>query len=88
MPRIFVKTIDCGCVIKTILCGIQPASDSKLNLLGSKMYILGSHDYFTICCDCKKKYNLDDDDPLYDMWLNDNITDEYGFAGWQELKKK
>ena len=49
-----------------------------------------NNQFFCKCCNytTSRKYNLDDDDPLYDMWLNDNITDEYGFAGWQELKKK
>lgn len=45
------------------------------------MYLLGGHNHYTIC----DKYKQDED-TLYDMWMNDNLTNELEYAGWKEDK--
>ena len=47
------------------------------------MYFLGGHKHLTIC-DKYKQYEENGNDTLYDMWLNENITNELGYAGWKE----
>lgn len=78
MPRIFSKSKECGCVVKTILCGIQDTPNGK-------MYLLGSHDHIVICSNCQKYEQDGDNDSLHDMWMNDNMTNEFGYGGWKEL---
>ena len=78
MVKLFIKTKNCGCVIKAISFDIKNTSDSK-------MYLLGSHDHLTICDICKK-IEENDEDTLHDMWLKDNITNDNGYADWKEFK--
>ena len=61
-----------GCIIKTISGG------SKITDKG-KMYLLCGHNYFNICDKCKY-----DEDTLYNMWKNDNLTNDLEYAGWKE----
>jgi hypothetical protein len=51
-----------------------------------KMYLIGGHKHFNICVNCKQDED-NDNDTLYDMWMNDNITNELEYAGWKENKK-
>lgn len=44
--------------------------------------MLGGHDHLTICDICKKKKDCNKD-ILYDMWINDNITNNFRYAGWR-----
>jgi hypothetical protein len=78
MLKIFIKTKNSGCGIKALKFGIKNTTDGK-------MYLLGSHDHLTICDICKKNEE-NDEDTLHDMWLNDNITNDYGYADWKEYK--
>jgi len=71
----FIKTKDCGCVIIAIVCDVKKNSDSK-------MYILGGHNHLSICDICKKMED-EDVDTLYDMWINDNMTNDFGYAEWK-----
>jgi hypothetical protein len=59
MPRKYIKTKDCGCVIIATSCGIKNNSDSK-------MYMLGGHKHLIICDTCKKME--DDDDTLWKLY--------------------
>lgn len=71
---IYIKTKDCGCVIKAFAYRVQ-------NKPNGKMYRLGGHDHLTICDICKKKESCNKD-TLYDMWINDNVTNDFKYAGW------
>ena len=76
MPVTFLKTKACGCIVRTIVCGINK----------DKMFLIAGHKHVIICEKCK----LDEengDDTLYDMWTNDNITDRFGFNEWIEENK-
>ena len=71
-----MKTKSCGCVVKTTSVGIKMI-DNKV------LYMIGGHDHIKIC----EKSNEDDAndvDTLYDMWMNDNMTDGSGNDGWKE----
>ena len=59
----------------TICCGIK-----------DKIYELGGHTHFTICNKCKQ-YEENDKDTLYEMWNNDNITDDFKYADWEKEEK-
>ena len=48
------------------------------------MYCLGGHNHYTICDKCKQDEETGDD-TLYDMWINDNVTNDLGYAGWKDL---
>ena len=76
MPRLYIKTKDCGCNIIAIACGVV-SNNSEC-----KMYTLGGHKHLTICDICKKMED-DDEDTLYDMWINDNKTNDFGYAEWK-----
>jgi hypothetical protein len=78
MPNLFRKIKECGCVVKAILCRIE-ITDS------SHMYILGGHKRYVICDKCKRDEKTCND-TIYDMWMNDNITNRSGYAGWKEEK--
>jgi hypothetical protein len=80
MPKQYIKTKDCGCVIKTISCGIEKTNNGD-------MYMLGGHAHLIICVDCKKKEDLGED-TLYDMWMNDNITDDNMYMKWKQYNSK
>jgi hypothetical protein len=47
------------------------------------MYILGGHNHLIICDICKKMEDLDID-TLHDMWINDNMTNDYMYAEWKQ----
>ena len=76
MPKLFYKIKECGCIIKTITCGIKIIDKEK-------MYLIGGHDHLTICNKCKQDEEKGYD-TLHDMWMNDNITNELEYAGWKE----
>lgn len=44
------------------------------------MYLLGGHDHLLICDICK----INEEDTLHDMWLHDNITNDFEYAGWKQ----
>ena len=77
MPKQFRKIKECGCIVKAISCGIKVIDNSK-------MYLLGGHNHYTICNKCKQ--DKTGNDTLYDMWINDNLTNELEYAGWKEDK--
>jgi len=76
MPKKFHKIKECGCIIQAITCGC---------INNDKMYLLGGHKYYIICDKCKQDEESGND-TLYDMWINDNLTNDLGYAGWNEDK--
>lgn len=76
MAKKFFKKQLCGCVIVTIACGIKDTEKGR-------MYLIGGHKHFTICNQCKQ-YEENGEDTLYDMWTNDNMTNDLKYAGWEE----
>ena len=80
MPTQYIKTKDCGCVIKAITCGIKNTSHGK-------MYMLGGHNHLIVCDICKKMEDLNED-TLYDMWTDDNITNDFMYAEWKQYEAK
>jgi hypothetical protein len=77
MPKQYLKIKECGCIVKAISCGIKVTDNGN-------MYVLGGHNHYTICDKCKEDET--DNDTLYDMWMNDNLTNELEYAGWKEHK--
>jgi len=71
----FFKKKECNCIVYAIVCGIRYIQNTK-------MYELGGHNHYTLCDKCKK-IEENDVDTLYDMWCNDNITDDFEYAGWK-----
>jgi hypothetical protein len=80
MPRHFIKTKKCGCIVKTSSVGTTNTPDGK-------MFLLGGHDHLTICDICKKNEECGED-TLYNMFENDNITNNFEYAGWKIYEKK
>ena len=80
MARKYIKTKDCGCVIKAISVGIKNTTDGK-------MYMLGGHNHLIICDICKKMEDSNED-TLHDMWMNDNLTNDFSYEGWKEYDDK
>jgi len=80
MARQYIKTKVCGCVIKAISVDVKNTSDGK-------MYMLGGHNHLIICDICKKLEDSDED-TLYDMWMNDNLTNDVSYAGWKQYDGK
>jgi hypothetical protein len=80
MPRHYVKTKNCGCVVKATTCGTKKTPDGK-------MYLLGGHKHLVICDNCKKMEDLNED-TLHDMWMVDNMTDDLGYAEWKQYDAK
>ena len=78
MPKSFLKTKSCGCVVRAITCGTT-------NTHNGRMYLIGGHIHLTICDKCKQAEE-NDDDTLYDMWINDDMTNDLEYAGWIEQK--
>ena len=76
MVKIFIKKIECGCIIETISCGIKITEKGK-------MYLIGGHQHLIICNKCKNNEE-NGNDTLYDMWINDNITNDEEYYGWNE----
>lgn len=73
MPKQFCKIKECG-IVKAISCEIEVTDNGN-------MYLLGGHNHYTICDKCKQ-----DEDTLYDIWMNDNLTNELEYAEWKEDK--
>jgi len=80
MPKRLFKTLDCGCIIVAITCGILQNTDKTDNTI---MYLIGGHMHHKICDKCKQIEEECDEDILYDMWRSDNITNDFGYAGWK-----
>jgi hypothetical protein len=78
MLKKFIKTKSCGCVVKATSFGIKNTPDGK-------MYMLGGHEHLTMCDICIKMEDLNDD-TLYDMWMNDDITNDFMYAEWKQYK--
>jgi len=76
MPKQFIKTKSCGCVVRAISVGIKSV-DNKV------LYMIGGHDHIKICKKCNEP-EVNGVDTLYNMWTNDNITDGSGNDGWME----
>lgn len=75
MSRKYIKTRECGCVVRAVVCGYE-------HIDGRVMYLLGGHSHNVICNECKKKEDEEDEDTLYDMWTLDSITDGLELDGW------
>ena len=71
MPKHFLKTLECGCIVKTTSVGVHRVNETK-------MYLIGGHKHIKICEKCLE------DDILHDMWMYDNKTDDFEYAGWKE----
>lgn len=79
MPKIFIKNRYCGCVVSAIVCEIKEKPNGVL-------YMLGCHNHVNICTKCKQNEE-NEEDTLRDMWINDNVTDVFGYAGWNPVAK-
>lgn len=75
MPKHFMKTKSCGCIVKAVSVGAKK-EDNKL------LYLLGGHNHLKVCDKCNE---LEESgvDTLYDMWTVDNIADGSGKDGWK-----
>ena len=76
MPKHFMKTNNCGCVVKATSVGIKKENNTVL-------YLIGGHTHINMCETCKQD-EINEIDTLYNMWKNDNITDGSGNDGWIE----
>jgi hypothetical protein len=77
MPLFFEKTRDCGCVVNAVSCEVITLENNE------KMYSIGGHTHAVMC----EKCNADEAngiDTLYDMWTNDNLTNNHEHAGWKQ----
>jgi hypothetical protein len=77
MPKHFLKTLECGCIVKTSSVGVHRVNETKMYL-----YLIGGHKHIKICEKCQKEN--EEDDILHDMWMYDNKTDDFEYAGWKE----
>jgi hypothetical protein len=77
MPKHFMKTIACGCVIRVLSVGTK-LEDNKV------LYLIGGHDHIKICEKCREDES-DGIDTLWDMWKNDCYTDGTENDGWKKL---
>ena len=75
MPKHFMKTKSCGCVVKATSVGIKKENNTVL-------YLIGGHNHIKICEKCNQ-YKNNGIDILYDMW-DDDITDGSGNDRWIE----
>jgi hypothetical protein len=78
MLKIFIKKRECGCIVRTFTGGTKTTDKGK-------MYVICGHMHLTICKKCQQDEE-NDHDTLYDMWMNDNITNDNEYAGWKEQK--
>jgi len=78
MPTKFIKTIACGCVVKSVAVGIKREN-------GKIYYLIGGHEHLHCCAKCQVDEN-NDVDTLHDMWMNDSIKDPLINDGWTECK--
>ena len=72
MPKHFMKTKHCGCVIKVTSVGIKKENNKVL-------YLISNHTRIKNCEKCKNEVDV-----LYDIW-DDDITDGSGNDGWIEM---
>ena len=75
MPKHFMKTKSCGCVIKVTSVGIKKENNKDL-------YLIGGHRHIKICENCKQD-EINGVDTLYNI-SDDDITDGSGNDGWIE----
>ena len=75
MPKHFLKTLECGCIVKTSSVGVHRVNETK-------MYLIGGHKHIKICEKCQTEN--EESDILHDMWMYDNKTDDFEYAGWKE----
>jgi len=75
MPKHFMKTKSCGCVIKVTSVGIKKENNKDL-------YLIGGHRHIKICENCKQD-EINGIDTLYNI-SDDDITDGSGNDGWIE----
>jgi hypothetical protein len=75
MPKHFLKTLECGCIVKTSSVGVHRVNETK-------MYLIGGHKHIKICEKCQQEN--EEGDILHDMWMYDNKTDDFEYAGWKE----
>ena len=69
MPKHFMKTKSCGCVVKTTSVGVKKENNTVL-------YLIGGHKHINMCETCKQDELIEIDD--------DDITDGSGNDGWEE----
>lgn len=75
MPKHFLKTKECGCIVKT--------SSTSVKIINKiSMYLIGGHNHIKICEECQKEEN-NGTDTLHEMWMFDNITNDFEYAGWK-----
>ena len=77
MPKNFIKTRDCGCIVVSTLVGTYQIKHRKL-------YTIGEHKHKFICNKCERAED-NGIDTLDDMTENDIVTNDYEHAGWEEL---
>ena len=75
MPKHFMKTKSCGCVVKVTSVGIKKENNKVL-------YLICGHTHIKICEKCNQD-EINSVDTLYDM-SDDYITDGSGNDGWIE----
>lgn len=76
MPKHFMKTKNCGCVVKATSVGTKKENNTIF-------YIICGHKHINMCETCKQD-EINEIDTLHDMWMNDNITDGSKNNGWEE----
>ena len=79
----FQKKLSCGCIIEAFVF--------ELDKKNKNMYMLGSHQHVHICKTCKKrkeKLSEDENDILFEMWNNDNCTNDFGYGAWIKKNKQ
>ena len=72
----FFNIKECSCIVFAYVFETK-------HIEKGKMYFLGAHDHLTICNKCKELEEINDEDTLYDMWYNDNVTDDFEYSGWK-----
>lgn len=75
MPKHFMKTKSCGCVVKATSVGIKKENNTVL-------YLIGGHKHINMCETCKQD-EINGVDILYDI-CDDDITDGSGNDRWIE----
>ena len=75
MPKHFMKTKSCGCVVKTTSVGIKKENNKVF-------YLIGGHKHIKVCEKCVKD-EKNGIDTLYTI-CDDDITDGSENDGWIE----
>ena len=76
MPKQFMKTKSCGCIVKATSVGAKRVENTTL-------YMIGGHKHIKMCEQCSAM-EANDIDTLHDMWMNDSVTDGTGNDVWTE----